>query len=365
MTTVDLSSEAILKETIEIASIAAPPFGEQTRGDEVERRMRATGGWQVERDAIGNVICRLGDPASIDGGVWAIAHLDTVFAIEQELKFERNGGAVAGCGIGDNSLGVATLLNLARDFSGSTLNKPLIFVFDVGEEGLGDLRGVRHLIREGLPAKASSVLAVEGHRQDAICTTAVGSLRYRGRIEGPGGHSWGDRGRPSAVHSLVQYAEQVLGAQKEIGGDLSVNIGTVHGGTYVTAIAASAEVTFEARSTSEAMLKTFEDWIHRAAKETPLEVMVEEVGRRPAGVMPNDHPLVLAAQAARAAEGLAAARYSASSTDANAFIAAGIPAICTGLTMGRNQHHPSEEIDVEPIGKGVAVLRRLLKELTA
>lgn len=362
---VDLSSEAILKETIEIASIPAPPFGEEARGDEVERRMRAIPGWQVERDAIGNVICRLGDSESLDGAVWAVAHLDTVFAIDQELTFVRSGNTVAGCGIGDNSLGVAALLNLARDFQGLQTAKPLVFVFDVGEEGLGDLRGVRHLIREGLPKAASAVIAVEGHRQDGICTTAVGSLRYRGRIKGPGGHSWGDRGRPSAVHSLIQYAEQVLGSQREIGGDLSVNIGTVRGGTYVTAIAAEAEVTFEARSTSEQSLKLFEDWVLRAATETPLPVAVEEVGRRPAGSIPTDHPLVVAAQQARLAEGLSEAKYSASSTDANAFLAAGIPAICTGLTIGRNQHHPTEEIEVEPIGKGVAVLKRLLLQLTS
>jgi acetylornithine deacetylase/succinyl-diaminopimelate desuccinylase-like protein len=363
--TVDLSSEAILKETIDIASIAAPPFGEQARGDEVERRMRAVGGWQVERDDIGNVICRLGEPSSLEGAVWAIAHLDTVFAIEQELKFTRTGNVVAGCGIGDNSLGVATLLTLAKDINDWKTGKPLVFVFDVGEEGLGDLRGVRHLIKGGLPQTASAVLAVEGHRQTHICTTAVGSLRYKGRIEGPGGHSWGDRGRPSAVHALIQYGEQVLGAQKEIGGDLSVNVGTVHGGTYVTAIAAEAELTFEARSASEGLLKTFEDWIHRAANETSLPVQVTEVGRRPAGVIPNDHPLVQAAQLARRQEGLPEAGYSASSPDANAFIDAGIPAIFTGLTIGRNQHHPTEEIEVEPIGKGVAVLRRLLRNLTA
>jgi acetylornithine deacetylase/succinyl-diaminopimelate desuccinylase-like protein len=362
--TVDLSSEAILKETINIASIAAPPFEEQERGDHVEQRMRAIPGWQVERDEIGNVICRLGEPSSLDGAVWAIAHLDTVFS-ERDLKFTRTGNVVAGCGIGDNSLGVATLLTLAQDVATWTPNKPLVFVFDVGEEGLGDLRGVRHLIRSGLPQTASAVLAVEGHRQTHICTTAVGSLRYKGKIEGPGGHSWGDRGRPSAVHALLQYGEQVLGAQKEIGGDLSVNVGTVHGGTYVTAIAAESELTFEARSANEGLLKTFEDWIHRAANEVSLPVQVTEVGRRPAGIIPNDHPLVQAAQLARKQEGLPEAGYSASSTDANAFIAAGIPAICTGLTIGRNQHHPTEEIEVEPIGKGVAVLRRLLTNLTA
>lgn len=357
----DLSSEAILQETVEIASIAAPPFAEEKRGDEVERRMRAIDGWTVSRDAIGNVICTSG--TSREDAVWAIAHLDTVFAAEQELRFERIGGVMRGAGIGDNSLGVAALLGLARCILEENVARPLVFAFSVGEEGLGDLRGVRALLSDGLPKSASAVIAVEGHRQGAICTTAVGSLRYRGRIEGPGGHSWGDRGRPSALHSLVQYADQVLASQKEIGSDLSVNIGTVHGGTYVTAIAAEAEFTFEARSSSEASLLRFEEWIRKASTEMALPVELTEVGRRPAGVMSSNHPLVQAAQRARLEEGLPEARYSASSTDANAFIAAGIPSICIGLTEGRNQHHPSEEIDIEPIGKGVAVLRRLLLDL--
>lgn len=360
---VDLSSEAILNETVEIASIAAPPFGEEARGDEVERRMREIDGWQISRDAIGNIICLLGD--TMDGAVWAVAHLDTVFAAEQELKFERVGGAMRGCGIGDNSLGVAAMLALSRELPSLDLKKPLVVAYTVGEEGLGDLRGVRALIKDGLPQSSSAVIAVEGHRQSAICTTAVGSLRYKGVIDGPGGHSWGDRGRASAVHCLVEYSEQVLASQKEIGGDISVNIGTVHGGTYVTAIAAHAEVTFEARSASEGALLRFEEWITKAATETALPVQVTEVGRRPAGTIANDHPLVQAAQKARVEEGVAEARYSASSTDANAFIAAGIPAICIGLTEGRNQHHPSEEIDIEPIGKGVAILRRLLINLAS
>lgn len=359
----DLSSESVLKETVEIASIPAPPFGEEERGNEVERRMREIGGWTVSRDGIGNIICAQGD--TTENAYWAIAHLDTVFALETELKFEmQDDGYMSGCGIGDNSLGVAALLGLARDFAGKELSKPLVFCFSVGEEGLGDLRGVRALIKDGLPKSALGVIAVEGHRQSAICTTAVGSLRYRGVIEGPGGHSWGDRGRPSATHTLIEYGEQVLASQKEIGGDLSVNIGTVKGGTYVTAIAASAEVTFEARSSTEAALLRFEEWIRRAATETALPVQLTEVGRRPAGIIPEDHPLVQAAQQARREVGLPEARYSASSTDANAFIAAEIPAICIGLTDGRNQHHPTEAIAVEPIGIGVAALRQLLLNLT-
>jgi acetylornithine deacetylase/succinyl-diaminopimelate desuccinylase-like protein len=356
--TTTISSEAILATTVEIASIAAPPFAEETRGDEVERRMRAIDGWQVHRDGIGNVICTPGGP--LEGAVWAVAHLDTVFDAATPLNFERRGGVMGGPGIGDNSLGVAALLTLAPEIPTLALPKPVVFAFSVGEEGLGDLRGVRQLIKDGLPKGASSVIAVEGHKQDTICNIAVGSLRYRGTVQGPGGHSWGDRGRPSALHSLTAFSEQVLAAQGEIGGDINVNLGTIHGGTYVTAIAAEAEITFEARSTSMKALEQFEAWIHRAAAETQLPVALQEVGRREAGVLDSSHPLVQAAQQARRDVGLDEARYVASSTDANAFIAAGIPAISTGLTFGRNQHHPSEEIDIEPIAIGVEALRRLL-----
>ena len=357
----ELDSEEILAETIEIASIAAPPFNEGERGDEVERRMKQIDGWRVHRDAVGNVIAELGD--SIEGAIWAVAHLDTVFAVEQELHFERRGEVAGGPGIGDNSLGVAALLTLARQLPAQQLRSPVVFAFSVGEEGLGDLRGVRAMLKDRECRSASAVIAVEGHGADKITTGAVGSLRYRATAQGEGGHSWGDRGRPSAVHALVGFGEQVLAMQDEIGGDISMNIGTLNDGTFVTAIAADAEMTFEARSTSSEAIKSFEDRVAVAAANAKLTVSLEEVGRRAAGTTSPENPLVMAAQEARLQESLAPAPLTNKSTDANAFIAASIPAVSTGITLGRNSHSPSEEIQVAPIKTGVSVLRRLILSL--
>ena len=359
----EIDSEGILAETIEIASIAAPPFHEGARGDEVERRMRQIEGWRVRRDSVGNVIAELGD--SPQAAVWAVAHLDTVFAAEQELRFERHGDIATGPGIGDNSLGVAALLILARQLPGQPLKSPVVFAFSVGEEGLGDLRGVREMLADGECRSAAAVIAVEGHGADKITTAAVGSLRYRGTAQGEGGHSWGDRGRPSALHTLIDFSHQIMGMQVEIGGDLSVNIGTLSGGSYVTAIAADAELTFEARSTAEESLRRFEDRVTLAAADAALPVSLEEVGRRAAGTVSPENSLVMAAQEARLQEGLEPAPFVAKSTDANAFIAAGIPAISVGLTLGRNSHHPSEEIQVTPIKSGVSALRRLILSLAS
>lgn len=361
MTLLQIDSETILAEALEIARIAAPPFAEQTRGDEVEARLRSIDGWSVRRDAIGNVIAVLGD--STEGAVWAIAHLDTVFAAEQELRFERHGDVVSGPGIGDNALGLAALLSLARELPSQAVNKPLVFVFSVGEEGLGDLRGVRAIVESGVCRSASAVIAIEGHHEDQLGTIAVGSLRYRGVCSGPGGHSWSDRGRPSALHNLIDFSQRLLAIQSQIGGDLAVNIGTLSGGTYVTAIAAEASITFEGRSTVESELQAFEALVRASATSCPLPLTLQEVGRRPAGRLADNHPLVEAVQQARKKAGLPPAKFVARSTDANAFLAAGIPALAIGLTDGRNAHHPTEEINIAPIASGVSALRHLLLDL--
>ncbi len=142
-----------------------------------------------------------------------------------------------------------------------------------------------------------------------------------------------------------------------------MNIGTLSGRTFVTAIATDAEMTFEARSTSSEAIKSFEDRVAVAAANAKLTVSLEEVGRRAAGTTSPENPLVMAAQEARLQEGLAPAPLTNKSTDANAFIAAGIPAVSTGITLGRNSHSPAEEIQVAPIKTGVSVLRRLILSL--
>lgn len=235
-----------------------------------------------------------------------------------------------------------------------------MLAFTVGEEGLGNLRGVRALQEAGAIARASAVLAIEGHRGDEVGNIAVGSVRYRASVSGPGGHSWWDRGTPSALHQLIEFSHDLLRQAAALSDAIAVNIGTLTGGTGVTAIAPEASAVLEARAPDNAVLDQFEQLAARAATTGPLPVHLELLGRRPGGILPESHPLFRAAQLARTRAGLPPGSPGASSSDANPFISDGIPALCIGLTTGRNAHQRDEEINVEPITAGMAALAELV-----
>lgn len=215
----------------------------------------------------------------------------------------------------------------------------------VGEEGLGDLRGARALL-DAIPCDA--FVALEGHGLESIQTAGIASARLIATTTGPGGHSWGDRGRPSAVHQLVEALHAALEAAA--GGH--VNVGVIRGGTSINSIAAEAEAEIDLRDPDDAALD-------RAGAS------VRRVGRRPGGITSADHPLVAAAQAARAAAGLPPAQESASSTDANAAMGRGLPAICVSLTDGAGAHTPDEHVEIGPLAAGLACVEALAGALAA
>jgi acetylornithine deacetylase/succinyl-diaminopimelate desuccinylase-like protein len=235
---------------------------------------------------------------------------------------------------------------------------PLAVVFTVGEEGLGGLRGARHACRELAP---EAVLALEGHGSDRVFTDAVGSLRVRLTVTGPGGHSWWDRGRPSAVHELVRL---LTGMIASVPAPLSVNVGLVDGGTGVNAIAARASATVEWRATDQAALDRQEAALAELTTEVSpgLRLEAERLDRRPAGSVPLAHPLVAAILRARRAIGLPDATGDGS-TDANAALAAGIPAVALGCCVGEDMHAPTERIRADSIAAGVGQLRAVLTEI--
>jgi acetylornithine deacetylase/succinyl-diaminopimelate desuccinylase-like protein len=352
--------EALVAEALTLARIPAPPFGEGPRGDTVAALIRAVPGWYVTRDGVGNVVARLG--ASTEGAIWLLVHLDTVFPAETPLTFTRADGVLRGPGIGDNAIALAAALALARQLP-ANLARPVALAFTVGEEGLGNLRGVRALEAAGEITRASAVLAVEGHRGDEIGNVAVGSVRYRATVRGPGGHSWWDRGTPSALHQLIAFCQGLLDEAATIPGELAVNIGTLTGGAGITAIAPEAAALLEVRSPENTALDQFERLAEHAAVEGPLSVRLELLGRRPGGVLPESHPLYRAAQAARVRAGLPPGDSGSSSSDANPLLARGVPALCLGITTGRNAHHLDEEIDIAPIVPGVRALAGLVLDL--
>jgi acetylornithine deacetylase/succinyl-diaminopimelate desuccinylase-like protein len=316
----------------------------------VADRLRAAGA-QVQADETGNVVARFGP-----GGPAAIlaAHLDTVFGPEVDVTPSRDGDVLRGPGIGDDSLAVAALIHTARRLADAPPAHPIVLAATVGEEGLGDLRGVRAVLDA---VACDAFVALEGHGIESIQTAGIASARLVAVAGGPGGHSWGDRGRPSAVHALAHALHDALDAA----GDGHVNVGVIRGGTSINTIAADAEAEIDLRDAGDAALERRVAAVERALREHGLEV--RHVGRRPGGRTPDGHPLVAAAHAARAAAGLPAAEEHASSTDANAALGRGIPAICVSLTRGAGAHTLDEHVQVAPLAAGVAALDALVDAL--
>jgi len=348
----------VIDDARAICAVPAPTFAEGPRGELVSELFRGAG-VTATTDAAGNVVARLGDGPA-DQTLVLAAHLDTVFAASTEIVFSQRDGRLAAPGIGDNSLAVAALVHVARGFGGRALARPLVLAATVGEEGLGDLRGAKALVAEG---PCAAFVAVEGMTLDTITTAAVGSLRFRVTVRGPGGHPWGDRGTPSAVHALVNVLAEVLETVTDP--DVGLNIGVIHGGTVINAIAGEAAAEIDLRSEDEAALQRAGRLVRAAAAVAPpLTVMLDELGHRPGGRIAPAHELLAAARRARAEAGLPPAPETASSTDANAAHGRGIPAITVGITTGDNAHRLDEYIDLGPVPAGLAALDALVERLT-
>jgi acetylornithine deacetylase/succinyl-diaminopimelate desuccinylase-like protein len=349
----------VIADATRICTTAAPTFAEERRA-ELVRGLLSNAGPGAELDAAGNVICRFG-PKDGPATIFA-AHLDTVFPAEQaiDLVHDEAAGRIHAPGIGDNSLGVAALVHLARILHTDGVRHPILLAATVGEEGLGDLRGAKALL-ESTPCTA--FVAVEGSMIDSIKTAGVGSVRFRVTYRGPGGHSWSDRGAPSAVHGLIEAAARFLASPLPTG--LARNVGKLAGGTSINTIAAEATLELDLRAEDQASLAQAEAATREAFENPPagLEATVELIGRRPSGAIDHGHPLLAAARRARHAAGLPPAAEGASSTDANAAYGLSIPAITIGLTTGANAHRLDEYIDLEPLERGLAALEHLAHEL--
>ena len=344
-----MDTAAITDDATALARIAAPTFAERARGEWVLERLQ-----QLHLDAAfddaGNVVARIGE----DGPALALcAHLDTVFPADTPLEIVREGDRLVGPGIGDNALGIAALLHIARLLALEPPPAPVLVAFTVGEEGLGDLRGATALLER---EDVRGLVAVEGHGLDSLAVGGVASIRYRVTATGPGGHSWTDRGAPSAVHALVRALDGALAVADPV----AINIGTIEGGTAVNAIASRAEALIDLRHHDTAEVHAAAARVREALAAPPgIAFELHEVGNRPGGVNRPGEPLVEAARAARAAVGLEPADEHLASTDANAAHARGIPAIGIGITRGDNAHRVDEWILVPPIADGVAALHRL------
>lgn len=352
---------AVLSLTERIARIPAPTGDEAARSDVVAGEFTKRG-FSVDVDDLGDVVATLpGTGASSPPPLLVAAHLDTVFAKETPLVVSRGDGTLHGPGIGDNTLSVAALLVLPELLTraGESPTAPVLLAANVGEEGLGNLRGMR-AVMDARP-DIGAAIAVEGHNLGRVTHIAVGSRRLRLRAVGPGGHSWGDFGQPSAIHALSRLIAELDRLPLPQTPKTTLNIGVISGGVSVNTIAPEATCLLDLRSVEAESLEKIAAKVNAAiavASRDGVTVTAELLGERPAGIVALNSPVIRIATEALRALGFEPA-FDASSTDANVPIGRGVPAVCIGLTTGGNVHREDEFIHIAPVADGLAQLALL------
>jgi tripeptide aminopeptidase len=345
------------RDLIELTEIPAPPFKEDARGARFAAMLREAGMERVSIDEVGNVLAEW--PGTEGAETLAVvAHLDTVFPEGTDVTVRREGNRLFAPGVGDNSRGLALVLTMIRAMIRADVKtrSNVLFVGSVGEEGLGDLRGVKHLLREGGP-KIDQFIAIDGGRAQRITTHAIGSHRYRVTFKGPGGHSWGDFGYANPAHALaraIYYFDQEAGEYVIDGPKTSYNIGRIGGGTSVNAIPFENWAEVDMRSGDPARLTKIDEIFHRSVQRAldeqnelrqrgdALTVDIDMVGDRPSGTTDPESPLIQRAMAATRFFGFEP-ELGSGSTDANVPISLGIPAITIDRGGEGDRNHSLEE----------------------
>ena len=339
-----------------ICEIPAPSFKEAVRGAEMKRRFEALG-LSARVDAVGNVIAeRAGAGAGGGPTVVLAGHLDTVFPEGTDVKVHEDGGRLHSPGIADDCRGLAVVLAVARAWQQhhvATTGR-VIFVANVGEEGAGDLRGVRHLFSKELAGKIDYFISVDG-TGTSIKSRGVGSHRYRVTYKGPGGHSYGAFGMPNPIHALGRAIALIGDVQVPASPKTTFNVGVIKGGTSVNSIAFEAAMDVDMRSESAEELRTIDEKIRRAIQQAldaenarwpdsrvKLTVQVDTIGIRPTGAQADTARIVRVAIEAGRALGFTS-ETGAASTDANIPISLGLPGITIdGGGRGGGAHSLSE-----------------------
>lgn len=347
---------------VQIQQIPAPTFHEDKRAAFVHDLFISEGLSDVEIDAVGNVYACI--PGSSESSrIIVSAHLDTVFPRDTDLNIVRRRDRITAPGIGDNSLAIASLFGLwwmLRDRNIKP-NGNIWLVANVGEEGLGDLKGMRAVV-ERFGDKPLAYIVLEGITYGRIYHRALGVKRYRITCKTPGGHSWVNFGRPSAIHELAILVSKLMKIDIPDEPRSSLNVGVITGGTSVNTIADSAQLEVDLRSED---LQTLWDLSEQVltiviqSADQDVQVHAEVIGERPAGEIPVEHPLVNLAKRVLLSQGIEP-ELNIASTDANIPLSEGIPAICIGITTGGGAHTTDEHIHIEPIEKGLTQLEQIV-----
>jgi tripeptide aminopeptidase len=345
-----------LEDQIRLTEIEAPPFKETRRAEAYARMLREAGLQNVRIDQEGNV---LGDRPGAQPRPRLVfsAHLDTVFPEGTDVRVKRDGAVLRAPGIGDDGRGLAVLLAVVRAMNQAKIQTPgsITFVGTVGEEGLGDLRGVKYLFNEGMKGQIDRFVSIDGTGL-GITHIAVGSLRYRVTFKGPGGHSYGAFGLSNPMHALGRAVSTI--SQFEVPQDpkTTFNVGRIGGGTSVNAIPFDAWMEVDMRSASPSALEALDTKFKRAVdeavrdedarwKKNVLSVDKALVGMRPAGRTPATSPIVQAAVSVTRALGFPVT-LDEGSTDSNIAMSLGIPAVTIdGGGRGTGSHALDEAFD--------------------
>ncbi len=338
-----------------LTGIPAPPFQEAARAAAV-KPLLAEAGLSVEIDKAGNVIGELRG-ANEKEIIIVAAHLDTVFPAGTDVKVHREGTRMSAPGISDNGAGLAALLALARAVHSAHLkpHRTILFVADVGEEGEGNLRGMRALV-EAYRSKLKAVVVLDGSGTDHVTTKALASRRLEALITGPGGHSWSDFGMPNPINALVRGSVRFINTKVPATPRTTFNIGQIEGGTSVNSVPHEARLKVDIRSESEDELVRLEAALRecmaagvrdemesaRDRSKGKLEWKVELLGSRPGGELKPDSPLLAALHAADEFVGNQS-RVERSSTDANIPLSLGVDAIAIGAGGNGGGAHSLQE----------------------
>jgi acetylornithine deacetylase/succinyl-diaminopimelate desuccinylase-like protein len=353
----ETNADAITEEQIRICSIPASPFGEQARAEYLSRKFSDLGLTDVEIDEEGNCLGLLKGSSQTPLLVVS-AHLDTVFSKDTDFTVTRRDDRLFAPGIADDGCGLAALIALVQAIQTEQIpiEGSILFVGTVGEEGEGNLRGVRYLFTKGRWAtQIEAFLSFDGPGLDRITNRALGSHRYRVEISGPGGHSWGDFGLPNPVHAIGRAVSRLAAYPAPKEPRTTFNVGRIEGGTSVNSIPSHASMEVDLRSAAERELQRLDAFFRRTMREAvdeenairragdpPLKLKVDLIGERPTGETRADSPVVEVALEATRALGVTP-RLDQSSTDSNLPISLGIPAITLGAGGSSGASHSLDE----------------------
>ena len=354
-----------------LTEIPAPPFHEEARAAALGEVL-AEAGLDVHTDKVGNVIGEL--PGANENEIVLLsAHIDTVFPAGTNVRVHRDGNRMTAPGISDNGTGIAALVAIARALESAHVKpvRTILFAGNVGEEGEGNLRGMRELV-EAYRSRLKAAVVLDGSGTDHVTTKALASRRLEATITGPGGHSWSDFGMPNPINALIRGSVRFINTKVPSGPRTTFNIGQIEGGTSVNSVPYEAKIKVDIRSENEEELARLESALResiaagvrdemappRDRSKGNLEWKVDLLGSRPGGELSNDSPLLAALRAADEIVGNQS-RLERSSTDANIPLSQGIDAISIGAGgMGGGAHSLQEWYDAT--GREIGLKRALL-----